>query len=497
MTSEARTIEVLGGARFEVAPHRCFACGSLNTSGIGLILHVEQDRSWTELELAPRFQGWDGIAHGGIVCTLLDEVMAWALAGADNWGMTARMHVDFRRPVPLETPLRAEGWITRTRRRLIDTQGRLVDRTTGQELATSTGVYMAADAERKAELRARYGFRGPDTPDAVEQRAMTSAIADRPISATTVRAVAFVAARRDLAESLGFGLAEHLGDPDAFAGALRAAFVELADPDYHDGQHRVAPNLGLVHGVRWPLLAALGRGFRQATRGDRPTSLLFIADRLYREPELEARWFAFGLLERTLPADAERTWQLLRRAARESADWITVDSLAHPYANGIAAETYRWAELEQLIFSPSRWERRLVGSTIATMTHGDRRAGRGPTVVEHALPLLEQLMGDAEPDVQKALSWAYRSLAGLDPAATLAALTAETDRAVAGGDGHRAWVIRDSLSKLDPAHADDLRGRLAGIRKRPGAPPTSAAASTAARFGGLPDPVHHPEPPLT
>lgn len=170
MTSEVRVVDVPGVARFEVAPHKCFACGTLNTAGMGLVLHVEADRAWTELELEPRFQGWDGIAHGGILCTILDEVMAWSLAGADNWGMTARMQVDFRKPVPLEMPLRAEGWITRSRRRIIDTQGRIIDRTTDQELATATGVYVAADASRKAELRARYGFRGPDTPDNVDRR---------------------------------------------------------------------------------------------------------------------------------------------------------------------------------------------------------------------------------------------------------------------------------------------------------------------------------------
>ena len=59
---------------------------------------------------------------------------------------------------------------------------------------------------------------------------------------------------------------------------------------------------------------------------------------------------------------------------------ITVDSLAHPYGKGIAAETYRWAELEQLVYSPSRWERRLIGSTVATMTHVDRTRGRDPEV---------------------------------------------------------------------------------------------------------------------
>ncbi len=319
----------------------------------------------------------------------------------------------------------------------------------------------------------------------------------RPTSPATARAVAFVADHKPAAEALGVTLADDLQDPDALADALREGLATLADPEYLAGQQFVAPGLGTTHGVRWPLLAAVIRGFRQATRRDRPTPLLFVADRLFREEHLEARWFAFALLERTLASEPERTWQLLRRGAREAADWITVDDLAHPYGAGIAAEAYRWAELEQLVFSPSRWERRLVGSTIATMTHGNRRSGRGPEVVDHALPLLGQLMGDAEPDVQKALSWAYRSLAQIDRPRTTAALRAEADRAATTDDGHRAWVIRDSLSKLDASDADDIRARLAGIRRRPGAPSTSAAADLASRFGGLPDPAHHPEPPLT
>ena len=315
-------------------------------------------------------------------------------------------------------------------------------------------------------------------------------------SAVTARAVAFVAARRDPAEALGRDLAELSGDPTAFAAALRRGLGDLADPEYLAGQQRVAPGIGPVHGVRWPLLAAVQRGFRAATKGDPATPLLFLADRLIREPELEAHWFAFGLLERTLVNETERTWQLLRRAAREAGDWITVDTLAHPYGTGIAAEPYRWAELEQLVYSLSRWERRLVGSTIATMTHVDRRRGRDATVAGHALPLLANLMGDAEPDVQKALSWAYRSLLTVDREATLAALRAETERAAKTNDGHRAWVIRDTLAKLEPAEADELHARLAGIRKRPGAPATSAAAEAVARFGTLPDPARFPEPPL-
>ena len=316
-------------------------------------------------------------------------------------------------------------------------------------------------------------------------------------SEVTARAVAFVAAHKPDAEALGEHLADSVNDPETFATTLVTGFQALADPEYLEGQQRIAPGIGLVYGVRWPLMAAVSRGFRHATRDVRPAPLLFLVDRLFHEDHLEPRWFAFGLLERTIGPDPERTWQLLRRAAREAGDWITVDSLAHPYGDGIAAETYRWAELEQLVFSPSRWERRLVGSTIATMTHVDRRHGRDPGSTAHAIPLLRQLMGNSEPDVQKALSWAWRSLTAVDMDATVAALRAETDLAATTDDGHRAWVIRDTLAKLDPAVADELRTRLAGVRRHAGAPSTSEGAATAAQFGRLPDPATHPEPPLT
>ena len=315
-------------------------------------------------------------------------------------------------------------------------------------------------------------------------------------SAVTERSNAFVASHRDEAAALGLALAEHLHDPDAFAATLRAGLDALADPEVVAGQHAIAPGLGPTMGVRNPLLDAVLRGFTRATRDDRLTTLLFVVDRLYREPELDIRWLAFGLLRRTLVLEPERSWQLLRRGAREAGDWITVDTLARPYAAGILAEPYRWAEIEQLVYSPSRWERRLVGSTIATIPFEDRTHGRTSDVVLRSLSILALLIGDAEPDVQKALSWAYRSLTIVDRVAVEAALRDEAIRAAAADDGQRAWVIRDVLAKLDGAVADDLRSRLEGIRRRPGAEATSEAGQIVHRFGELPDPRHHPEPPL-
>jgi 3-methyladenine DNA glycosylase AlkD len=295
----------------------------------------------------------------------------------------------------------------------------------------------------------------------------------------------------------GLELGDLVQDPGAFASKLHDVLAQLADANYREGQHFVAPGLGLTHGVRLPYQAALRRGLAKATKHDRASTLLFVADRLLREPELEARWIGMALLERTVLDEPERSWQLIRRAAADAGDWITVDTLAHPAGKGILHQPHRWEELEQLTISPSRWERRLVGSTIATIPYVDRRLGRTPDVATTGLPILGLLIGDAEPDVQKSLAWAYRSMTVVDLEATARALGAEAETAARTGDGHRAWVIRDALPKLAPADAAALRARLDGIRRKPHAPSTSAAAELAARFQGMGLGRAMPEPPLT
>jgi 3-methyladenine DNA glycosylase AlkD len=313
-------------------------------------------------------------------------------------------------------------------------------------------------------------------------------------SGVTARAIAFVAERKPVADALGRELALLVAEPDAFAAALTRGFATLADPEYLEGQRRIAPGIGRIYGVRWPLTAAIARGFRDATRRERPVGYLEVAARLFAEPELEPRWFAFGLLERVLADDPERAWQLLRRGAREAGDWITVDSLAHPVGRGILYEPYRWAELDSLVFSPSRWERRLVGSTVATIPFVDHRLGRTSEVGGHGLGLLDELIGDDEPDVQKALSWALRSLILVDPAAVLAFVERQANLAGQTRDGNRAWVLRDVLSKLPLDAAAAVRTQLDGIRRHPGEPSSSRAAATVARFAGapgLPGPAAH------
>jgi 3-methyladenine DNA glycosylase AlkD len=321
------------------------------------------------------------------------------------------------------------------------------------------------------------------TPATTAARATKPA---RPISAVTAASNVFVAEHLAAATAVGERLADLVHDPDAFAAAITEGFQTLADPAVIAGIHSVAPGLGLVLGVRLPLMEAANKAFKKGTR-QTPTSFLVDAmARLLREEPRELRWFGIWNLARLVPTDPERTWQLLRRAAREADEWITVDTLAHPYAEGILRDPRRWTELEQLVYSPSRWERRLVGSTVATLPHVRAIPGsRDRAVTDHGFALVGELMGDAEPDVQKALSWALRTLADLDRAATTRFLEAETQIARQTSDGHRAWVIRDSVSKLSVEKANRLKTSLDGIRRHPGAAATSRAASAAAQFATI------------
>jgi uncharacterized protein (TIGR00369 family) len=161
----------IGGSRIVLEPHNCFACGSLNTHGIHLQLHAGEGRCWTDLVLDRRFEGWEGIAHGGIVCTILDEVMAWALVDSDHWGVTARIQVDFKRPVPIGRAIRGEGRVIEIRRRVVRAAGMLVDAGDGTLLARAEGTFVAAPDDQKEALKARYGFRleRDAVPDLVDE----------------------------------------------------------------------------------------------------------------------------------------------------------------------------------------------------------------------------------------------------------------------------------------------------------------------------------------
>lgn len=211
-------MEAGGEGTYDLAAHRCFACGELNMRGIRMPLHMEPDHAWSELTLDTAFQGWEGIAHGGILATLLDEAMAWATVSREMLSFTARMTIEYRKPVRVGVPIRVEGRIVEARRRLIRTEASIVDPATGHVLARAEGVYVAAPEDRQSELRGRYRFRGAvDAPDGSRRwRVVQSLPAVEPLAP-----VAGAGAEDGVRASTGAGGAE--------ADAVEAAGAETPD----------------------------------------------------------------------------------------------------------------------------------------------------------------------------------------------------------------------------------------------------------------------------
>ena len=63
--------------------------------------------------LSNAYEGWQNMAHGGIISTLLDEIMAWTVNAFKRvFFVTGRMEVVFLHPVPIGEPITARGEIS-------------------------------------------------------------------------------------------------------------------------------------------------------------------------------------------------------------------------------------------------------------------------------------------------------------------------------------------------------------------------------------------------
>ncbi|MGE5587239.1 MAG: PaaI family thioesterase [Clostridia bacterium] len=93
---------------------RCFACGRKNPVGLKLEFQLDgEGRAVATFVPREEFQGFSGVLHGGIVCALLDEAMAWALILRGKLAVTVSMEVRFRKPVRIGAEVMVRGEIVR------------------------------------------------------------------------------------------------------------------------------------------------------------------------------------------------------------------------------------------------------------------------------------------------------------------------------------------------------------------------------------------------
>jgi len=90
--------------------HNCFGCSPVNSSGLQMKFYAHQEAVFSDVTIPDHLCGWSNIAHGGVLTTILDEIMSWAaLYFLKRITMTKSMTMEFIKPVFIKNPLRAEG----------------------------------------------------------------------------------------------------------------------------------------------------------------------------------------------------------------------------------------------------------------------------------------------------------------------------------------------------------------------------------------------------
>lgn len=132
--------------------YNCFACGPRNEHGLRLKFFHDQrtDEVFATFRPEEHFCGWPGIVHGGVQCTLVDEVSFWAMFNETRKiALTARIDMVYMKKVPSGRILDVRAKIREIRGRRAEVDSVIRDED-GTKLASAAVTYVFP---RKAALR--------------------------------------------------------------------------------------------------------------------------------------------------------------------------------------------------------------------------------------------------------------------------------------------------------------------------------------------------------
>ncbi len=128
----------------------CIVCGMENPFGLKATFYVlDNDSVACEVCFRSEHQSYPDRTHGGMVATLLDELMGRALwiKEPETFGVTTTMNVTYRRPVPYGVTLKARGYITHNSKIGFSAKGEIYDEH-GKVLAEGNARYLKMSFER-------------------------------------------------------------------------------------------------------------------------------------------------------------------------------------------------------------------------------------------------------------------------------------------------------------------------------------------------------------
>ncbi len=124
----------------------CFVCGQKNKIGLKARFFWDGEKAVCDVIADEIYAGYKNIFHGGIVATLLDEIMIKALLAEDIFAVTAEITVRYKKPVYSGDKLHFEGWKTGERGIVYFTEGRAVNQNS-ETVAEATAKYVKPKKE--------------------------------------------------------------------------------------------------------------------------------------------------------------------------------------------------------------------------------------------------------------------------------------------------------------------------------------------------------------
>jgi acyl-coenzyme A thioesterase PaaI-like protein len=139
----------------QTLPHTrsCFVCGEANPAG--LRLRFETDGRIVQTRFRPRVEhvGFKGIIHGGLIATILDEIMVWACAvQTRRFSFCAELNVRFLSPLEPGGEVIVTGELAANRKDRVFEAKATARTAAGVALAEATGKYLPVKAEDLSEM---------------------------------------------------------------------------------------------------------------------------------------------------------------------------------------------------------------------------------------------------------------------------------------------------------------------------------------------------------
>lgn len=151
----------------------CFICGIDNDMGVKAQFYELDNKELVALcNINEEMQSYPQRVHGGISAALLDEVIGRAIMidCPDAWGVTAELNLKYKKPVPLNTPLKVVARITRLTRLIFEGTGEII-LPDGEIAVTASGKYMRVPLEKISEIHPEdlmIDYINPDDPKEID-----------------------------------------------------------------------------------------------------------------------------------------------------------------------------------------------------------------------------------------------------------------------------------------------------------------------------------------